>query len=942
MADVNISIFTNKVYKQGASTVVPGFIEGEEPTPINPSGSGGASEFVPYVGATENFDLGEFGLSAGFLKLDTTPTNTPTDQGTMYWDEDDNTVDIILNGYIMKVGEDLFYPVKNQTGSSIPKGTNVGFAGTLGSSGRLLITPYLANGANPTSRYMGVTAETIGPDEDGKVLWFGRIRGINTNAFNEGDILYASTSSAGAFQTTLPVAPNNIVEVAAVINKSSTNGVIFVRPTFGSNITKDEGVKITTPATGDLLQFQSGGLWENKSLSAIGLVTIANAQTITGLKTFNVNYPSIQLYSTAANQSAGILLRTNNGTGNFGSFLTYGTSAGFGLNSNTGFGSSNSIIIYGNAANPTGGTTTIVLRPGGFEESCNVAIFRDASFDLLDGKNMVFGTTNGTKIGTATSQKIGFWNATPIVQPSGDILTALQNLGLVASPTIPASAIPLLIEKTFTEAQSLVSSNGLVKGAIYKISGFYKDKISSDYPLTFYNDGNDLGTTIYLTALTGNTFSREGWGEFYNPIYRPSSEYDNVDGTGLYGIWDGDNPDAGEIPEYVEDQVVFWGGYAWKNLTGNVGTADDVLNLDSTNWEKLPYSNTTYYQKVIDYIEADFTEDVVLRRVDRLNNVDVFFSLTFEDNEGFNFHPISVMCWGNSNSIRGRLTDIKVEKSYVEFINFKGDENYNNSIKNWSFIKENYFGKNSRIYSNTLDQNSEIYSNTVTGSYILYNTLDKGSEIYSNTVTGSYIQYNTLDQNSEIYSNTVTGSYILYNTLDQYSKIYSNTVTGSYIHYNTLDQYSEIYSNTLDQYSEIYSNTLASSYINSNTLTNSSINSNTLDQESSIYSNTETVSNIYFNTLDQASGIISNTLASSYINSNTLTNSKFDFSTSGTLTSITISKIDSKDSYITDDISSATIILGNYSKQIFEREDGTPRLGYYNNSDVFTVVDIDA
>jgi hypothetical protein len=235
MADVNINIFTNKVYKQGASTVVPGFIEGEEPTPINPSGSGGASEFVPYVGATENFDLGEFGLSAGFLKLDTTPTNTPTDQGTMYWDEDDNTVDIILNGYIMKVGEDLFYPVKNQTGSSIAKGTNVGFAGTLGMSGRLLITPYLANGANPTSRYMGVTAETIADGEDGKVLWFGRIRGINTNAFNEGDILYASTSSAGAFQTTLPVAPNNIVEVAAVVTKSSTQGVIFVRPQFLAN-----------------------------------------------------------------------------------------------------------------------------------------------------------------------------------------------------------------------------------------------------------------------------------------------------------------------------------------------------------------------------------------------------------------------------------------------------------------------------------------------------------------------------------------------------------------------------------------------------------------------------------------------------------------------------------------------------------------------------------
>ncbi len=36
-----------------------------------------------------------------------------------------------------------------------------------------------------------------------------------------------------------------------------------------------------------------------------------------------------------------------------------------------------------------------------------------------DGVNLSFSVSTGTKIGTATSQKIGFWNATPIIQPSG-------------------------------------------------------------------------------------------------------------------------------------------------------------------------------------------------------------------------------------------------------------------------------------------------------------------------------------------------------------------------------------------------------------------------------------------------------------------------------------------------------------------------------------------
>lgn len=41
-----------------------------------------------------------------------------------------------------------------------------------------------------------------------------------------------------------------------------------------------------------------------------------------------------------------------------------------------------------------------------------------------DGYNISFGTTTGTKIGTGTTQKIGFWNATPIVQPTTSVWSA--------------------------------------------------------------------------------------------------------------------------------------------------------------------------------------------------------------------------------------------------------------------------------------------------------------------------------------------------------------------------------------------------------------------------------------------------------------------------------------------------------------------------------------
>lgn len=47
---------------------------------------------------------------------------------------------------------------------------------------------------------------------------------------------------------------------------------------------------------------------------------------------------------------------------------------------------------------------------------------------VLQDYNMLLGTTTGTKFGTATSQKLSFWNKTPVVQPTTAITTA-TNVG---------------------------------------------------------------------------------------------------------------------------------------------------------------------------------------------------------------------------------------------------------------------------------------------------------------------------------------------------------------------------------------------------------------------------------------------------------------------------------------------------------------------------------
>lgn len=53
------------------------------------------------------------------------------------------------------------------------------------------------------------------------------------------------------------------------------------------------------------------------------------------------------------------------------------------------------------------------------------------------GINMTFNTSVGTKLGTATTEKLALWNATPIVQPTTAVAAAtfVTNTSLIANDT---------------------------------------------------------------------------------------------------------------------------------------------------------------------------------------------------------------------------------------------------------------------------------------------------------------------------------------------------------------------------------------------------------------------------------------------------------------------------------------------------------------------------
>ena len=138
----------------------------------------------------------------------------------------------LLQESIGQASRETFTLVQNSTGSTLPKGTVVGFAG-VGAANLLSVQAYLANGSTPSLYVLGVLDETI-PDNGatGLCCVWGPVTNLDTSAFNVGDILYASPTVAGGFTNVKPTAPDNVVPLAAVLTKSATDGVIFVRPTI--------------------------------------------------------------------------------------------------------------------------------------------------------------------------------------------------------------------------------------------------------------------------------------------------------------------------------------------------------------------------------------------------------------------------------------------------------------------------------------------------------------------------------------------------------------------------------------------------------------------------------------------------------------------------------------------------------------------------------------
>lgn len=206
------------------------------------------SEKAVYTDASGNIS----NLAGSISTVNTVDFNTSyataLTAGQMGWDGN-NTFGLGMAGgnVIQRIGEDAYMYVK--ASSAITKGQLCMFTGVVGASSNITAAP--STGVTNGQYIIGLAAESIALNGFGLIQVTGNLKGFDTSAFADGDILYYDSAVTGGLTATYPTS-GPIVTVCAVTHAGtggSGSAQIRVSVTQRINTTSPLAVSQTTTGT---------------------------------------------------------------------------------------------------------------------------------------------------------------------------------------------------------------------------------------------------------------------------------------------------------------------------------------------------------------------------------------------------------------------------------------------------------------------------------------------------------------------------------------------------------------------------------------------------------------------------------------------------------------------------------------------------------------------
>jgi len=479
------------------------------------------------VAITGGYATGLTNLGADYLQLNTGATVTPA-IGRVWWDGG-TTMNMGMTANVTShVSEDTFFYVK--ASGAITKGQLCAFTGVVGASGVITAAPAGA-GITNADYIVGVAAESIASGSFGLIQWFGTLRGFDTSAWVDGDVLYYDPA-AGGFTTTYPTS-GIIVTVAAVINAGSGgSGSILIRPTKTQRITGGSGISVTqttagssvaisspvsianggtngtaTPTagavaygTGSAYAFTSAGVTgqflQSNGSGAPTWATPVSYATVTDDTTTNATR-----YPLFADQTSGNLATEYTSSTKFQYNPSTGTlSASVFSGAGTSLtGTASSLSIGGNAATATSATTATNLA-GGANGSVPYQTGSGATTMLAAGSNGQILTLAGGVPTWAAAPATGITVTDDTTTNATRYLTFTSaTTGSITGENVASTKLQFNPSTGVLNSSAFVASAGLYSTGTYTAT--YTDGIVADYATG--NGRISVGSTDTLTFYNG-------------------------------------------------------------------------------------------------------------------------------------------------------------------------------------------------------------------------------------------------------------------------------------------------------------------------------------------------------------------------------------------------------------------------------------------------------
>jgi hypothetical protein len=209
--------------------------DGEATKTVDLSGTGHISNIVedttPQLGgdldAQDTYDIQN--LPEIIFTGQSSPSHSP---GLFTYSTDDEALEFHNDESDVKlqIGQEFWVRVRNESGSTISDGKAVYVSGNHPGTGLPTIELARSDALSTSTDYIGLATHDIENNTVGYVTAEGRVGGLNTSGFSNGDTLFLDASTAGDLTATRPAIPNYTVPVGTVTKANASNGTIHVFP----------------------------------------------------------------------------------------------------------------------------------------------------------------------------------------------------------------------------------------------------------------------------------------------------------------------------------------------------------------------------------------------------------------------------------------------------------------------------------------------------------------------------------------------------------------------------------------------------------------------------------------------------------------------------------------------------------------------------------------